>query len=109
MGGRSETWIRKGLARLACLAGLVLFALFAAAPSLAQEKRIALVIGNGTYAEVNSLSNSINDARLLRKTLESLGFDVIYLPPIHPIGHTARKGRNNALTAEEGVGHMVTT
>ncbi|HEY4375994.1 MAG TPA: maltotransferase domain-containing protein, partial [Acidimicrobiales bacterium] len=28
-----------------------------------------------------------------------LGFDVIYLPPIHPIGRTNRKGRNNALTA----------
>jgi starch synthase (maltosyl-transferring) len=28
--------------------------------------------------------------------LADLGFDVIYLPPIHPIGHTHRKGRNNA-------------
>lgn len=28
-----------------------------------------------------------------------LGFDVLYLPPIHPIGVTNRKGRNNALTA----------
>jgi starch synthase (maltosyl-transferring) len=27
------------------------------------------------------------------------GFDVVYLPPIHPIGKTNRKGRNNALTA----------
>jgi starch synthase (maltosyl-transferring) len=26
----------------------------------------------------------------------SLGFDVLYLPPIHPIGRTHRKGRNNA-------------
>ncbi|HEV7693958.1 MAG TPA: caspase family protein [Hyphomonadaceae bacterium] len=78
MGGLSKTWIGQGLARLAALAGLVLFALFAAAPSLAQEKRIALVIGNGTYAEVNSLSNSINDARLMRSTLQSLGFEVIY-------------------------------
>jgi starch synthase (maltosyl-transferring) len=31
--------------------------------------------------------------------LAELGFDVIYLPPIHPIGHTNRKGRNNALQA----------
>jgi starch synthase (maltosyl-transferring) len=29
--------------------------------------------------------------------LAELGFDVIYLPPIHPIGHTNRKGKNNAL------------
>ncbi|MFW5695046.1 MAG: alpha-1,4-glucan--maltose-1-phosphate maltosyltransferase [Alkalispirochaeta sp.] len=28
-----------------------------------------------------------------------LGFDVLYLPPIHPIGHTKRKGANNALEA----------
>ena len=28
-----------------------------------------------------------------------LGFDVVYLPPIHPIGTTARKGRNNTLDA----------
>ncbi len=28
-----------------------------------------------------------------------MGFDVIYFPPIHPIGITARKGKNNTLTA----------
>jgi len=28
-----------------------------------------------------------------------MGFDVVYLPPIHPIGRTNRKGRNNALAA----------
>ncbi|HTW10828.1 MAG TPA: alpha-1,4-glucan--maltose-1-phosphate maltosyltransferase [Acidimicrobiales bacterium] len=28
-----------------------------------------------------------------------LGFDVLYLPPVHPIGHTARKGRNGAMEA----------
>ncbi len=31
--------------------------------------------------------------------LAELGFDVIYLPPIHPIGRTHRKGRNNSLEA----------
>jgi starch synthase (maltosyl-transferring) len=31
--------------------------------------------------------------------LSELGFDVIYVPPIHPIGHTNRKGRNNTLVA----------
>jgi len=30
----------------------------------------------------------------------SMGFDVIYLPPIHPIGKTFRKGRNNSLPAQ---------
>jgi starch synthase (maltosyl-transferring) len=34
--------------------------------------------------------------------LAELGFDVVYFPPIHPIGVTNRKGRNNALTASAG-------
>jgi starch synthase (maltosyl-transferring) len=34
--------------------------------------------------------------------IAALGFDVLYLTPIHPIGRTNRKGRNNALVAEEG-------
>ena len=44
----------------------------------------------------------------LRGTIEvvprvaELGFDVLYVPPIHPIGHTNRKGRNNALVAAPG-------
>ena len=28
-----------------------------------------------------------------------MGFDVVYLPPIHPIGRTNRKGPNNTLVA----------
>src|SRR2546421_2592430 len=34
--------------------------------------------------------------------LAELGFDVLYFPPIHPIGVTNRKGRNNALQAKKG-------
>lgn len=34
--------------------------------------------------------------------IAAMGFDVMYLPPIHPIGATARKGRNNTLHAEAG-------
>ena len=34
--------------------------------------------------------------------LAELGFDVVYLPPVHPIGTTHRKGRNNAPVAEPG-------
>lgn len=37
----------------------------------------------------------IDDAR-------AMGFDVIYFPPIHPIGITARKGKNNTVTCEPG-------
>jgi starch synthase (maltosyl-transferring) len=33
---------------------------------------------------------------------KAMGFDVIYFPPIHPIGHTNRKGRNNSVTSEPG-------
>jgi starch synthase (maltosyl-transferring) len=33
---------------------------------------------------------------------KAMGFDVIYFPPIHPIGHTNRKGRNNSVTCEPG-------
>ena len=34
--------------------------------------------------------------------LAEMGFDVLYIPPVHPIGHTFRKGKNNALVAQEG-------
>ncbi|MET0297730.1 MAG: alpha-1,4-glucan--maltose-1-phosphate maltosyltransferase [Microbacterium sp.] len=32
----------------------------------------------------------------------AMGFDVLYLPPIHPIGHRNRKGRNNTLDPQPG-------
>ncbi|KAA1420358.1 alpha-1,4-glucan--maltose-1-phosphate maltosyltransferase [Mumia zhuanghuii] len=32
----------------------------------------------------------------------AMGFDVVYLPPIHPIGRVNRKGRNNSLHPEPG-------
>jgi starch synthase (maltosyl-transferring) len=32
--------------------------------------------------------------------ISSMGFDVLYLPPIHPIGRTFRKGKNNSVVAE---------
>ncbi|TQM28447.1 alpha-1,4-glucan--maltose-1-phosphate maltosyltransferase [Nocardia bhagyanarayanae] len=34
--------------------------------------------------------------------IAGMGFDVVYLPPIHPIGEVNRKGRNNSLSAEPG-------
>ncbi|MDP9285281.1 MAG: alpha-1,4-glucan--maltose-1-phosphate maltosyltransferase [Actinomycetota bacterium] len=40
-------------------------------------------------------------AKVLPRAAE-LGFDVVYLPPIHPIGVSNRKGRNNAVTAQPG-------
>lgn len=43
---------------------------------------------HGTFFDVHGRLPLIRD----------MGFDVLYFPPIHPIGHTHRKGRNNTLT-----------
>jgi starch synthase (maltosyl-transferring) len=40
--------------------------------------------------------------RALLPDFAELGFDVLYLPPIYPIGVTNRKGKNNALVAKPG-------
>jgi starch synthase (maltosyl-transferring) len=45
---------------------------------------------------------TLADCRRRLDYVAELGFDVLYLPPIHPIGVTHRKGRNNALTAAPG-------
>ena len=44
-------------------------------------------------------SATFGEAARLLPYISSLGFDVLYLPPIHPIGRSFRKGRNNALEA----------
>jgi uncharacterized caspase-like protein len=48
----------------------------AAQQSAAQEKRIALVVGNGAYAKA-PLPTAANDAGLIAQTLQAAGFDVI--------------------------------
>jgi|GEM_PF-226334 len=47
---------------------------------------------HGTFADVVRKLPYVRD----------MGFDVLYLPPIHPIGRTFRKGKNNALRAAPG-------
>ncbi len=47
-------------------------------------------------------SGTFREAEARLPAIESMGFDVVYLPPIHPIGRTHRKGRNNSLTAAPG-------
>ncbi|CRX38224.1 alpha-1,4-glucan--maltose-1-phosphate maltosyltransferase [Estrella lausannensis] len=42
---------------------------------------------------------TFNDVVAKLPRISRMGFDVLYLPPIHPIGKTKRKGKNNALTA----------
>ncbi|HVR44898.1 MAG TPA: alpha-1,4-glucan--maltose-1-phosphate maltosyltransferase [Thermoanaerobaculia bacterium] len=45
---------------------------------------------------------TFRDAERRLPYVASMGFDVLYLPPIHPIGTTNRKGPNNAVTANPG-------
>jgi starch synthase (maltosyl-transferring) len=42
---------------------------------------------------------TFRDAERMLPYVARMGFDVVYLPPVHPIGRTNRKGRNNALEA----------
>jgi starch synthase (maltosyl-transferring) len=49
-----------------------------------------------------SRSATFDEAAARLPYIASMGFDVVYLPPIHPIGTSFRKGRNNALTAAPG-------
>lgn len=43
---------------------------------------------------------TFDDVILRLPYIRDLGFDVLYFPPIHPIGQTNRKGRNNSLTPD---------
>jgi len=43
---------------------------------------------------------TFKDCQHLLPEIASMGFDVLYLPPIHPIGETNRKGKNNSVKAE---------
>jgi len=45
---------------------------------------------------------TFGDAESQLERAAAMGFDVVYLPPIHPIGRAHRKGRNNALTSQPG-------
>ncbi len=47
-------------------------------------------------------SGTLRDAARRLDAIARMGFDVVYLPPVHPIGITARKGPNNSLIAGPG-------
>ena len=51
------------------------------------------VRGDGTHATFRDLIDFLPE-------VAAMGFDVLYLPPVHPIGMTERKGKNNALNAK---------
>lgn len=45
---------------------------------------------------------TFRDVQAQLPVIREMGFDILYLPPIHPIGTTFRKGKNNSVTAEPG-------
>ena len=66
--------------------------------------------GHGAWYEMFPRSTSPDparhgtfaDAAARLPYVASMGFDVVYLPPIHPIGREFRKGPNNAVTSSPG-------
>ena len=42
---------------------------------------------------------TLRDCEARLPYIAAMGFDVLYLPPVHPIGHTSRKGKNNETAA----------
>ena len=49
-----------------------------------------------------SRSGTFREAEARLADIAAMGFDIVYLPPVHPIGRAYRKGRNNSLTPEPG-------
>ncbi|MEM8954836.1 MAG: maltotransferase domain-containing protein [Verrucomicrobiota bacterium] len=47
-------------------------------------------------------SSTFRDCLPRIEDAKAMGFDIVYFPPIHPIGVTARKGKNGALHAQPG-------
>jgi starch synthase (maltosyl-transferring) len=47
-------------------------------------------------------AGTFTDVENLLPRIDELGFNVLYMPPVHPVGRKNRKGRNNAVTAMEG-------
>ena len=52
------------------------------------SKRVALVVGNSSYHYVDHLANSANDARLIAKTLQDLGFTLTGGGPLLDLDHS---------------------
>jgi starch synthase (maltosyl-transferring) len=56
----------------------------------------------GPTAGETGRHGTFDDCAARLRYVAEMGFDVVYLPPIHPIGKTYRKGRNNAVRAAPG-------
>ena len=63
--------------RAATAAGIVAFGLFQAPAHAQEQRRVALVIGNGAYEYAPALENPVNDAVDIATRLDALGFEVI--------------------------------
>ena len=53
-------------------------------------------------SETEGVHGTFKDCERLLPRIKNMGFDVVYLPPIHPIGEVNRKGKNNTTTTVEG-------
>jgi len=59
---------------------------------------------------VEGKHGTFKDCEALLPRIAEMGFDVLYFPPIHPIGHNFRKGKNNtvnALPGDDGVPYAI--
>lgn len=52
-------------------------------------------------SEVEGRHGTFKDCERILPKIADMGFDVLYFPPIHPIGEVNRKGKNNVTNAEE--------
>ncbi|MEO5583069.1 MAG: maltotransferase domain-containing protein, partial [Saprospiraceae bacterium] len=50
-------------------------------------------------SQEKGVHGTFKDCELLLPRIKEFGFDVLYFPPIHPIGEMNRKGKNNATTS----------
>ena len=55
-----------------------------------------------SFSEQPGAHGTFRECERLIPRIAEMGFNVIYFPPVHPIGETNRKGRNNSPTAEPG-------
>lgn len=53
-------------------------------------------------SRVEGQHGTFKDCEKLLPRIAEMGFDTLYFPPIHPIGESHRKGKNNAVTAKPG-------
>jgi uncharacterized caspase-like protein len=83
---------------------LVLVSAFAPRPAFAVERRLALVIGNGAYAEVASLGNALNDARDVAARLKALKFEVTLLTDANFARMTAELNSFRGKLTREDIG-----